>query len=166
MSVARGSTPAPTVLLARTSHRVSLVVLAGLESGVCGFPTRTKSHRTDAHRLGAQRRVQVTCLDKVPSVFTMCPRRGTSAYCFPFQELAVGFLLCVELAGWESGVPRCLEEVDVLGLLTLTFLLSCSYDFDVVTCAVLLWVCVILSVFAHSCGVRFPCCLPTVPRGA
>ena len=47
-----GSTPAPTFLLTRTGHRVSFVVLAGLESGVCGSPTRTKSYRTDAHWLG------------------------------------------------------------------------------------------------------------------
>ena len=54
-----GSTPAPSVLLTRTNHRVLLVELAGQESGDCGFPTRTKSHRTD--RLDA-----APCLNNLP----------------------------------------------------------------------------------------------------
>ena len=71
------------------------------------FPTRTKSHRTDAHRLGTCLVFWKTCLDKAPSV---CRRvSGKVPALAASQGTTTGYRvsLRVEFAGWESSVPRC-----------------------------------------------------------
>ena len=53
-------------------------------------------------------------LDKGPSVFTMCLRRGTSTYCLPIPGTGYWVLPILSLPSKGSGVPRWLEEVLVL----------------------------------------------------